>query len=237
MKDKSKITLRGEAGRNEPDVEPGDVVFVLDCKPHKYFQRVNQVPQLFDTCTRYTHHADWVRSRAVLPTIIPWVEQTLGCSPFDSCWQTGRWLRIMARYGCEVGSRGVVADWHCISSCHFAFWSRAGFDVPEAGVAVGGAHRLRVHHPAPGQPDHPGAPRGCAAYGFTKTNIDLPVTPASAMSQHMEQLGQYACMCVCRICVCVSAKHRRSGVLTWRDLFGAATLLLTTAIEIEVNLT
>ncbi len=47
MKDKSKITLRGEAGRNEPDVEPGDVVFVLDCKPHKYFQRVNQVLQLF----------------------------------------------------------------------------------------------------------------------------------------------------------------------------------------------
>lgn len=42
MKDKSKITLRGEAGRSDPDVLPGDVVFVLDCKPHKTFQRVNQ---------------------------------------------------------------------------------------------------------------------------------------------------------------------------------------------------
>ena len=50
MKDKSKITLRGEAGRNEPDVEPGDVVFVLDCKPHKYFQRVNQVLQAPQLC-------------------------------------------------------------------------------------------------------------------------------------------------------------------------------------------
>ena len=47
MKDNSKITLRGEAGRNEPDVEPGDVVFVLECKPHKYFQRVNQVQHRF----------------------------------------------------------------------------------------------------------------------------------------------------------------------------------------------
>ena len=42
MKDKAKITLRGEAGRSDPDVLPGDVVFVLDCKPHKQFHRVNQ---------------------------------------------------------------------------------------------------------------------------------------------------------------------------------------------------
>ena len=42
MKDKAKITLRGEAGRSDPDVLPGDVVFVLECKQHKTFQRVNQ---------------------------------------------------------------------------------------------------------------------------------------------------------------------------------------------------
>lgn len=37
----SKIVLRGEAGYSEPGVEPGDVIFLLEQKQHKYFRRIN----------------------------------------------------------------------------------------------------------------------------------------------------------------------------------------------------
>ena len=37
----SKIVLRGEAGRSEPNVEPGDVIFVLEQKQHKDFRRIH----------------------------------------------------------------------------------------------------------------------------------------------------------------------------------------------------
>ena len=37
----SKIVLRGEAGYSEPGVEPGDVIFVLEQKQHKYLRRIN----------------------------------------------------------------------------------------------------------------------------------------------------------------------------------------------------
>jgi DnaJ family protein A protein 2 len=36
----SKIVLRGEAGLSEPNIQPGDVIFVLEEKPHKTFKRV-----------------------------------------------------------------------------------------------------------------------------------------------------------------------------------------------------
>lgn len=38
MKDGGKIFFRGE-GNQQPDVEPGDVVIVLQQKPHEHFQR------------------------------------------------------------------------------------------------------------------------------------------------------------------------------------------------------
>lgn len=39
----TKIVLRGEAGCSDPSVQPGDVVFVLDQKEHRFFKRINQV--------------------------------------------------------------------------------------------------------------------------------------------------------------------------------------------------
>lgn len=39
-----KITLRGEAGCPEPSVAPGDVVFVLEQKEHRFFKRITQAP-------------------------------------------------------------------------------------------------------------------------------------------------------------------------------------------------
>jgi DnaJ C terminal domain len=39
-KHNQKIVLRGEAGCSEPNVLPGDVVFVLEQKPHKLFKRI-----------------------------------------------------------------------------------------------------------------------------------------------------------------------------------------------------
>lgn len=44
MKHGEKITLRGEAGCPEPSVLPGDVVFVLEQKEHRFFKRINQAP-------------------------------------------------------------------------------------------------------------------------------------------------------------------------------------------------
>ena len=39
----AKIVLRGEAGCSDPSVQPGDVVFVLEQKEHRFFKRINQV--------------------------------------------------------------------------------------------------------------------------------------------------------------------------------------------------
>lgn len=39
----AKIVLRGEAGCSDPTVQPGDVVFVLEQKEHRFFKRINQV--------------------------------------------------------------------------------------------------------------------------------------------------------------------------------------------------
>ncbi|KAK9837066.1 hypothetical protein WJX81_000009 [Elliptochloris bilobata] len=36
----AKVVLRGEAGCSDPNVQPGDVVFVLEQRPHKLFKRV-----------------------------------------------------------------------------------------------------------------------------------------------------------------------------------------------------
>jgi hypothetical protein len=36
----AKVVLRGEAGMSEAGVQPGDVIFVLEPKPHKTFKRV-----------------------------------------------------------------------------------------------------------------------------------------------------------------------------------------------------
>ena len=37
----AKVVLRGEAGMSELGVLPGDVIFVLEAKPHKIFKRAN----------------------------------------------------------------------------------------------------------------------------------------------------------------------------------------------------
>lgn len=37
----AKVVLRGEAGMSELGVLPGDVIFVLEAKPHKMFKRAN----------------------------------------------------------------------------------------------------------------------------------------------------------------------------------------------------
>ena len=37
----AKVVLRGEAGMSELGVLPGDVIFVLEAKPHKTFKRAN----------------------------------------------------------------------------------------------------------------------------------------------------------------------------------------------------
>ncbi len=36
----SKVVLRGEAGCSDPDMQPGDVVFILEARPHKTFRRI-----------------------------------------------------------------------------------------------------------------------------------------------------------------------------------------------------
>ena len=94
MKDKSKITLRGEAGRNEPDVEPGDVVFVLDCKPHKYFQRVNQVRQWFPPGRLCTAAAN-----AQIPPCVLCLRTALA----DRVWQS----RLCGARGCRCVASAV----------------------------------------------------------------------------------------------------------------------------------
>ena len=37
----AKVVLRGEAGCSDPSMLPGDVVFVLEAKPHAVFKRVH----------------------------------------------------------------------------------------------------------------------------------------------------------------------------------------------------
>ena len=39
-KHNAKVVLRGEAGYSEPGILPGDVIFVLEQKPHKTFKRI-----------------------------------------------------------------------------------------------------------------------------------------------------------------------------------------------------
>ena len=39
-KHNAKVVLRGEAGYSEPGIQPGDVVFVLEARPHKVFKRL-----------------------------------------------------------------------------------------------------------------------------------------------------------------------------------------------------
>lgn len=39
-KHNAKVVLRGEAGYSEPGIQPGDVIFVLEQKPHKIFKRI-----------------------------------------------------------------------------------------------------------------------------------------------------------------------------------------------------
>lgn len=39
-KHNQKVVLRGEAGYSEPGIQPGDVIFVLEQKPHKTFKRI-----------------------------------------------------------------------------------------------------------------------------------------------------------------------------------------------------
>ena len=46
MKHGAKVVLRGEAGCSDPSVQPGDVVFVLEQKEHRFFKRINQVPTM-----------------------------------------------------------------------------------------------------------------------------------------------------------------------------------------------
>lgn len=52
----AKVVLRGEAGMSELGVLPGDVIFVLEPKPHKTFKRVgndlilDKVPSLHCYC-------------------------------------------------------------------------------------------------------------------------------------------------------------------------------------------
>lgn len=41
-KHNARVTLRGEAGCSEPNVLPGDVVFILEQKPHAVFKRIAQ---------------------------------------------------------------------------------------------------------------------------------------------------------------------------------------------------
>ena len=36
----AKVVLRGEAGCSDPNVQPGDVVFVLEQRTHKHFKRI-----------------------------------------------------------------------------------------------------------------------------------------------------------------------------------------------------
>jgi DnaJ C terminal domain len=57
LKHGAKIVLRGEAGCSDPTVQPGDVVFVLDQKEHRFFKRINQVPPRLtpDALTAYRH--------------------------------------------------------------------------------------------------------------------------------------------------------------------------------------
>lgn len=37
---RAQIMLAGEAGTSDPDLQPGDIVFVVDIKPHESFKRV-----------------------------------------------------------------------------------------------------------------------------------------------------------------------------------------------------
>ena len=50
MKHGAKVVLRGEAGCSDPSVQPGDVVFVLEQKEHRFFKRINQVRLWLPPC-------------------------------------------------------------------------------------------------------------------------------------------------------------------------------------------
>lgn len=61
-KHNAKVVLRGEAGYSEPGIQPGDVIFVLEQKPHKTFKRIQADLVIEKVC----HSSTSVASAAVL---------------------------------------------------------------------------------------------------------------------------------------------------------------------------
>lgn len=61
-KHNAKVVLRGEAGYSEPGIQPGDVIFVLEQKPHKNFKRIQADLVIEKVC----HSSTPVLSAAVL---------------------------------------------------------------------------------------------------------------------------------------------------------------------------
>ena len=63
----AKVVLRGEAGLgNDPTILPGDVVFVLEMRPHAVFQRVSHDLIMEKVCSRPVAQRPWqLRPRVV----------------------------------------------------------------------------------------------------------------------------------------------------------------------------
>ena len=55
MKDGQKITFTGE-GDQEPDIEPGDIIIVLDEKEHPVFRRDDLDLHMKMVCKYHHHH-------------------------------------------------------------------------------------------------------------------------------------------------------------------------------------
>ena len=54
----AKVVLRGEAGCSDPNVQPGDVVFVLEQRTHKHFKRIGNdlILEKVRCASRLPHH-------------------------------------------------------------------------------------------------------------------------------------------------------------------------------------
>ena len=55
----AKVVLRGEAGMSELGVLPGDVIFVLEAKPHKIFKRANNDLVMEKVCSLALEQLDY----------------------------------------------------------------------------------------------------------------------------------------------------------------------------------
>ena len=100
-KHNAKVVLRGEAGYSEPGIQPGDVVFVLEARPHKVFKRLasdlvmDKVGLVISALHRLVQCDGLLlacmisHSLKVLQRPAAWPWTLWGCAVLVVCWDSG----------------------------------------------------------------------------------------------------------------------------------------------------